>query len=457
MKIVNTKLQILSAVFLILLVKQTAFGQDESTDPPEVPDRLDLQTTLNFALENNFEIRRAIELIEEQEGLIVEVKSQIRPSLSLNANYDRLDEGLSDTATGIFTPNTEDWSISLSARQALYKGGGVKAAIQAQDLTRESARLFLESTIIDAILEVKTRYYAVLLAREQIEVEEQNIALLEESLQDAKNRLNAGTVSEFEVLRAEVLIANAQPALIRRRSNFRVAIDQLRQSMGYTNYRRDPSNLAKVPEFEGNLEYNPAEFDLFESLAFALENRPELERLSVIQEARQAGLKIASADYRPSLDLVGSYGKRKSSFSDDFNDGPEGWTVGVEASWDIFDGSRRQGRLRQAKSQLEQARIDREALRLQIEVEVRQAISEFSEAQELVEAATKSVEQAEEALRLADSRYEAGAISQLDVLETRVALTQSRTNRLEANYRHMIAVENLRRARGEGRSAIESY
>ncbi len=437
---------------LLLAVLSSVFSSAQDL-PPEVPDRLDLQTTLNFALENNFEIRRAIEFIEEQEGLIVEVKAQTRPSLSLNANYDRLDEGLSDTVGGIFSPNTEDWRISVDARQALYKGGGIRAAIQAQDLTRESARLFLASTIMDAVLEVKTRYYGVLLAREQIEVEEQNIALLQESLQDAENRLEAGTVSEFEVLRAEVLVANAQPALIRRRSNFRVAIDQLRQSMGYTNYRRDAENLAKVPEFEGSLVYDPVEFELFQSLEYALNNRSEIERLQVLEEARKAGLKIATADYRPTLDLVGSYAKRKSVFSDDFDAGPEGWTIGVEASWDIFDGMRRNGRVRQARSQLEQARIDREALRLQIEVEVRQAISEFMEAQELVQAATKSVEQAEEALRLADSRYDAGAISQLDVLESRVALTEARTNRLEANYRHMIAVENLRRARGEGRPA----
>jgi outer membrane protein len=121
------------------------------------------------------------------------------------------------------------------------------------------------------------------------------------------------------------------------------------------------------------------------------------------------------------------------------------------ATWDIFDGSRRKGRVRQAKSQLEQSRIDRESLRLTIEVEVRRAISEHQEAVELVKAAEKVVEQAEEALRLADSRYEAGAINQLDVLETRVALTDSRTNRLEANFRHILAVAKLRRSIGEGK------
>jgi outer membrane protein len=430
-----------------------SFAQEDL--PPEVPDTFDLNTARSYALKNNFAIRQAVERIEEQEGLIVEVKAQTRPSLTLDANYQQLDENLTEVIQGFTEAREDDWGISLNLRQALYKGGGIKAALKAQELTRASARLFLESTIMDAMLEVTTRYYNTLLARDQIEVEEQNIELLEEALEDARKRLRAGSVSDFEVLRAEVLLANAKPALIQRRSAFRVAIDQLRQSIGYSNYRRDPGNLQKIPEFQGKIDYRPATFELENSLQVALENRSELQRLQLIEEARDAGLEIARADYRPQVDLVGSYGKRRGNFSSSFDDSPEGWSVGVVATWDIFDGSARKGRVRQARSQLEQSKIERESLRLAIEVQVRQAMSELQEAEELVIAAKKAVEQAEEALRLADSRYEAGAINQLDVLEARVALTESRTNRLEANYRHIIAVENLRRARGEGRPELE--
>ncbi|WP_283396236.1 TolC family protein [Candidatus Pelagisphaera phototrophica] len=432
----------------------TSFGQDER--PPEEPDTFDLKTALSYALDNNFNIRRAIEQIEEQEGIIVEVKARTRPSLSLDANYQKLDGGLSEVVEGFGIATDNTWGISLNLRQALYQGGGIKAALKAQDLTRESVRLFLESTIMDAMLEVTTRYYGTLLARDQIEVEEQNVELLEETLEDAQNRLRAGSVSDFEVLRAEVLLANAKPALIRRRSAFRVAIDQLRRSIGYGNYRRDSNNLEKVPEFLGELKYELVAYDLAICLDLALSNRSELERLRLIEEARDAGLEIARSDYRPSVDLIGSYGKRKSNFSESFDDGPEGWTVGVVATWDIFDGAARKGRVRQARSQLEQSRIERDSLRLAIEVEVRQAMSEFREAEELVNAAAKAVEQAEEALRLADSRYNAGAINQLDVFEARFALTDSRTNRLEAYYRHIVAVANLKRAMGEDKPALDS-
>lgn len=434
------------ALAAALLVGGLATAQDEV---PEVPAALSLQTTLEFALENNFQIRQAIETIREQEGLIVEVKSRALPKVALSASYRRLDESLSDTS-GFFPATDESWGITLSARQPLYEGGGIRAALEAQDYLRESSLLALESAVLDAVLEVRTRYYSALLAREQIEVEEQNLELLQQTLSDATSRRDAGDVSDFEVLRAEVALANARPALIRRQGAFRVAIEQLRQSMGYQNYRRDTQNLSKVPELSDQLEYRPFEYDLQAGLAQAIDQRAELKRLEAIAKAREAGLEIAKSGRRPKLDLVGTYGKQRSAFSGDFDDAPEGWTAGVEASWDIWDGRRTHGQRLQALSQLEQARIEQEALRLAIEVEVRQAISALQEADQLALAAEKVVEQAEEAVRMADNRFGSGSISQLEVLEARVALTEARTNALAANYQHLVATANYRRAIGAG-------
>ncbi|OPZ71293.1 MAG: outer membrane channel protein [Verrucomicrobia bacterium ADurb.Bin474] len=86
-----------------------------------------------------------------------------------------------------------------------------------------------------------------------------------------------------------------------------------------------------------------------------------------------------------------------------------------------------------------------------VELEVRRAVSSLQEALELTESARKVVDQAEEALRLADARYNAGSATQLDVLQTRVALTQARTNQHEANYSYLIAESALRKAVGETR------
>lgn len=436
--------KIISAAALLATI---AIAPLRAQDTPEVPATLDLETTLEFALENNFAIKQSIEAIREQEGLIVEVKSRALPTVSLNSSYRELDEGLSEP-NEFFPATTNSWSITLSARQALYEGGGIKAALDVQDFLRESALMSLESTVMDALLEVRTRYYAALLARDQIGVEEQNVQLLEETLANSKLRREAGDVSDFEVLRAEVLLANAQPALIRRQGAFRVAIEQLRQSMGYQNYRRDGNNLNRVPDLTDQLVYEPIDYDLETGLQTALSERSELQQLEAVTKAREAGLKIADSGRRPSVDLVGTYGKQRSNFSSAFDDGPDGWTIGVEASWNIWDGNKTRGQKLQAISQLEQSRIQQQSLRLSIEVQVRQAISALQEADQLAQAAAKVVEQAEEALRMADNRFSSGSISQLDVLESRVALTEARTNALAANYQHLVAKAQYQRAIG---------
>ena len=87
---------------------------------------------------------------------------------------------------------------------------------------------------------------------------------------------------------------------------------------------------------------------------------------------------------------------------------------------------------------------------------MRSALSSLQEATELAEAAQKVVTQAEESLRLANARYNAGTATQLDVLQAQVALTQSRTNQLEANYSYNVAVASVRKAIGQADTYSET-
>jgi outer membrane protein len=432
---------------LALLVAPAVFAQgpDALRVSPDVPDRIDLRNAILYALDNNYAIQQARERIREQEGLIVEVKARAIPNVAINSSYTKRDDDLVQGGAGV--RSDQDWSIALEARQALYSGGGIKAALDAQKITREAALLDLKATINDALLQVRTRYYDVLLSREQISVQEQNVQLLKEQLQNARNRFEAGTVSNFEVLRAEVELANAQPALITARNRQRTSIDQLRQAIGYSNSERE--NLRKTPEFIGTLDFEPVAYDLQKSLDAARINRPDLLRLEQVAKAREAGIRIQKSNYQPTLDLVGGYQVVKNATSDSFRDSLDGWVVGVQSSWAIFDGRATAGRVAQARSQLRQAELSVGEQSLAVEVEVRNALSSLQEAGELAEAATKVVAQAEEALRLADARYGAGSATQLDVLQARVSLTQSRTNQLEANYRYNVALANVRRAIGE--------
>ncbi|MCS7049803.1 MAG: TolC family protein, partial [Verrucomicrobiae bacterium] len=83
-----------------------------------------------------------------------------------------------------------------------------------------------------------------------------------------------------------------------------------------------------------------------------------------------------------------------------------------------------------------------------IELEVRQAYSDFLQAVELLEAQKKTVEQAEESLRLAEARFRAGSGTQLDVLSAQTALTEARSNEARALYDYNVAVATMERVTG---------
>ena len=408
-----------------------------------LPDSLSLKDAIGFALENNFAIRQARERIKLQEGIEIQVKARQIPNVAAAGGYSRNADEISSYsfATG------GAWDIALQARQVLYAGGGVSSSVKSAHLAREAALLELEGVINQQLLAVRTQFFTLLLAKERIKVQEESLNLLEQQLKDAKNRFEAGTTSNFEVLRAEVALANGQPPLIQARNDYRIAVEQLRQQVGFVANRG--ANPPAAPEFVGTLEIGQSvTYQLPDALAAAQANRPELRQLAKLENASEQNVKTNRAGYLPEVDLVGGYSVMRSPFSMAWDNRRDGWSAGLQAQWNIFDGRATAGRVMQARSQLEQAKLLLAATTLAIEVQVRQAHSSLIEATELVQASIKTVEQAAEALRLANVRYSAGTATQLDVLTSQVSLTEARLNQLQAYYGYNVALAAMRQSIG---------
>jgi len=402
---------------IAVLVIGASFASGVSAAPGNrssaLPEVIDLRAAIVYALENSFAIRQARERIQQQDGVILEVSALGIPNVGLGTAYQRNDTDISQS----FPADDSAWQIQIQARQAV---------------------------ISEVLLAVRTRFYDVLLARESIKVQEQSVALLEEQLQSARNRYEAGAASNFEVLRAEVALANAQPALIQARNTFRTSFDEVVQLMG-----GEAGSASRTPQIVGDLTVEPVQYEVAEAVAAARASRPELARLSKLIEARAQGVEIARAGARPSVDLVGSYQWRKAGTSDRFSDARDGWLLGVQSQWSVFDGRATAGRVVQARSALTQIELARSEAELGIEIEVRRAVSLLQEAGELMEASRRVVEQATEALRLATVRQSAGTATQLDVLTSQVDLTQARNNQLRANYNYLVAASRVRKATGQ--------
>ena len=177
-----------------------------------MPDSLDLPQAIQFAVENNFTIRQARERIKQQDGVVLEVRARQIPRVAATGSYTGNDKELSSSVPAL----DRNWNLEIEVRQTLYAGGGVAATVRGAKASREAALLDLQGVVNEQLLRVRTQFYAVLLAKQRIAVQEENLRLLEEQLRTARNRFEAGASSNFEVLRAEVSLANGRPPLISR-------------------------------------------------------------------------------------------------------------------------------------------------------------------------------------------------------------------------------------------------
>ncbi len=431
---------ILASVVLALSLGSGLRAQSGHQAMTQIPSPLDLRGAIGYALDHNFTILQSRETIRMQEGLIVQVRGQQIPNVSAQGQYQRNEPSISQ----LYPPSNSLWSVELKATQNLFAGGGIESTIKNARLAREAAAFDLQTTIDTTLLDVRTKFYSVILAREKIRVEEENVKLYQHQLDDTKNQFESGTVSNFEVLRAKVFLANAQPDLISARNSYRIAMEQLRQSMG-------APGMAPFPEVVGDLDVVKANFDADAAIESAHEHRPEIERLGKLQSASEESVTTARASYYPNLQAFAGYEWDGVGYVNPFPGTPttaNGWLLGLQSTWSIFDGRATDGKVRQAKSQLEQSRLAKASEELEIDVEVRQTLSSLQEAGELVTASQQTIDQAAEALRLADARFHAGSATQLDVLTSQVSLTQAKTDQLTANYNYLVAVANVRKAIG---------
>ena len=164
---------------------------------------------------------------------------------------------------------------------------------------------------------------------------------------------------------------------------------------------------------------------------------------------RKESITAARSGSKPALGVFAAYGAHNSQFSDDILHDVSGPSAGVELKWNIWDGNLTKGRVIEAQALHRRAQVDFDDTVRKVELQVRTAYSGFLEAREILESQKKVQEQAEETLRLAVSRYEAGTGTQIDLLNAQTALTEARTTQIEALHRYSVARARLDRATGQ--------
>ncbi|HEY9767598.1 MAG TPA: TolC family protein [Coleofasciculaceae cyanobacterium] len=404
-----------------------------------------LEDAVSIAVTNNQEIEISRLTINRSLAELQEARAGLYPSLNSSVGFDnRLTAG-AGAGAGIGAPeeltvdnsatNTFDSSLSLS--YDVYDGGARGASINSAEKQVRLNQLLLEQTIEDTSLQVATDYYVLQGAEAQVEIEQATVEDAAQTFKDADLLERAGVGTEYEVLQAKVALAQARQTLNLEQANRDIARRQL----------ADTLNVGQKVALQTADEIEPAgtwESSLPESIVMAYDNRAELKQFLLEREINGEQRQIALAANRPQVSLVASYDLQEEL--DDGSDLADGYSLGATVNWAFFDGGAARAIARQSSTDIEIDEAEFANQRDTIRFEVENAYLSLNANQENIDTAEQAVELAQESLRLARLRFQAGVGTQTDVIVAQTELSTARGNLLSAIIDYNQSFAELERA-----------
>ena len=345
--------------------------------------------------------------------------------------------------------------------------GSTRAAISQAQFREIAARIDVNRFRNDTIFNVRNAFYNVLRQQGTLVVAQDNLANTQTRLTDAQRSFAAGVGTQFDVLTAQRDVADAQGSLVNARGAVTISLGQLKNTIGIdvstpisvidTGAVDDPGNAAPTPQSTRSETYGEADdavtlgAEYQAAVAEAIRTRPEVLEGNASVAAAERGVVYARRSSLPQFSV--GVGYNVQPYFAGFTPANIA-SVQLNFSIPIYDGGVAKARVRQARAAVAQAEIDRRTMVDAVTLDVQQAYVNEEQARERVRVATLGVAQAEEAFRLAQLRARAGVSAapqqspQIELSNAQVALTQARTNRVNALYDYNIARSALDRARG---------
>jgi len=408
---------------------------------PVTGRELSLNDALTLALTENKNIQIAKADVQYSDALIREAWSTALPQVNIAANYNRnlMDNFFYITVTdSLGSKNISKFDVTfknqfaLNAQltQTIYSFGKIGTALDiAYDFESYSALQFKEQQNM-ILTQVKKAYYRTLLAAKVVEVAEESEKSALENYENVKIRFEGGLVSEFDLLQAEVRWQNAIPSTLEARKNYELATNNLKLLLNLP--------IQEPIEVKWDMESYPEKPEKL-PVEQVLEIRPGYLALLLEQQMRRKNVKIEFANHLPTI--YGSVNYTYAANSDEFsldNDN-DNLILGVGINFPIFSGG-------YTSAQVQKARIDVEKIDKQVElnqdnirIDLQNVYLRMEEAESRIDAAQKSVNSARRAFEIAESRYNNGLATQLELKDSRIFLDQAQITYLTAIYAYLEA------------------
>jgi len=446
----------------------------------QTPDtlRLSLAQAVDRALERSEEIATARARVAQADARITQATAAALPQLTAGVTYNRAIYTQFDALAGFTGADTNsipsafdatrparerydtlssllmaDFMKGLTAglpfgrrntyvslfqlTQPLFAGGRITAARSAADHAQAASQHQLDETEADVVLQVRVAYLDVVLARRLQAITADSRRIAAEHLAQVELFRQAGTASDFDLLRARVDMENREPPVVQAENLARVAMLELKRLI---NLPPDaPVSLVSTFDTE------PVALDEA-VLAGLTADRPALLAAREMVAARQAGLRSATGEWFPTVAAQANlafYAYPADVAPPGFAQWQKDWSLSLSVSWPLFDGFARSGRVREARALLSEATSQQAMLEEALRVELSQAMGDYRTAVAQLKARQETSQLAAEARELAELRYRNGLATQLEVSDAALLLDQARVNEVQTTADYVKALARL--------------
>ena len=442
---------------------------------------LNLEQSIQIALANNNQMKRALLTIRDADQQIRSAWSQVMPDVAASANYTRnLEVPVNFIPAVIFNPDADpnelvpvafgtdnNWQGGLSVSQTIFSGQafvGITSSEQYKTAQSENLR----ATSQGIVTQTRLAYHQVLITKEQVKLIQAQINRIQETLNDTQIRFEEGFVDEYAVLQLEVQLGNLQPQL----TNAQFAIDSAKRElldvMGlplqlsidvegnlstfnmFTRVSESPENEV-LKKIDKTLPVHLEKDSLLTQQAFEL--RGDLRVLNIQQQLQDRQLKAQRSQYLPSLSA--NYNLQwtasqpgKPNFFGTEDQRARSQTVMLSLQVPIFQGFSRDATIQQTKIQLKDLEIQENQTRRAAQKEILSTQQSIEEAFETIEAQQNVLEQAQRGYNRAETRYQNGVGTQQELTDADLQLRQAETSYAQTVFNYLNAKAQYDQALG---------
>lgn len=428
-----------------LRVATAAADDGSAAQPMSLADALGAaeRASESIAIARSDVDRAQSQVISARSGYLPIVNGSAAYQRTLRSEFDDINFGLpsdmmpGDTGSDVELPfgQRNNWRVGLNVNQPLFDGFRTQHAMGQAYAGVRVSQLGVTAARAQVVLQAALAYYDALLADRQVEIAQVTLQQAEATLAETQLKFKQGTAPEFDVVRAQVSRDNSANIIVRFTVERDVAYVQLHRLLGVPQ--------GKQIVLTSKLEDEDVDAVIATARA-AAGLPPSTARLAVAQAkesiiAREEGVSLAKSQYLPTISAgtdLGFVSYQNHPFTTDWK---TNWTVGLNISIPLFDGFRRRATVLGSQADLASAKSQLQATSEISQVETAQAAANVEASVKTLEISARTVEQAQRAYQIADLRFQQGASTHLELIDSRVQLEQAQLNKARAAHDLKIA------------------